>query len=389
MIRWLGIIALAAMMGTTTLAEDTEKKAEPTPQPKAEAKATTGAKPYLHPKVKMETSLGDIVLELDAEKAPITVVNFLTYMEDKFYEGTVFHRVISTFMIQGGGFTSDIVQKTEGLHPPIKLEADNGLKNQRGTIAMARTGNPDSATSQFFINVVNNTGLDYPKNGGYTVFGKVVEGMETVDKIKDTPVVKHPKYPSPRAVVPETPVLINKVAPVGKVEIDKIKAYAADAIAKYEAARKAKEEAEKAERDAAMKKSVEAAAAVIAAAEKETGKKITTTDSGLMYVDLVEGTGAAPQATDMVEVHYAGTLIDGTEFDSSYKRGEPAKFRLNRVIPGWTEGVGSMKVGGKRRLIIPPFLGYGERNMGRIPPNSTLVFDVELISIVGDDMGAK
>ena len=136
------------------------------------------------PQVKLSTSQGDIVLELDPTKAPKTVANFLGYVKDKHYDGTVFHRVIDGFMIQGGGFTPDMQQKpTKG---PIELEARNGLKNDRGTIAMARTGNPNSATSQFFINVVNNDMLNAPNPDGfgYAVFGKVVSGMDVVDKIR-------------------------------------------------------------------------------------------------------------------------------------------------------------------------------------------------------------
>jgi len=134
-------------------------------------------------KVKLETSMGDIVVELNEEAAPITVKNFLRYVQEGFFDGTIFHRVIPNFMIQGGGFTADMVQKKP--HPPIVNEAGNGLKNDRGTIAMARTSDPDSATAQFFINHKNNDRLNYVENRdpGYTVFGKVIEGMETVDKI--------------------------------------------------------------------------------------------------------------------------------------------------------------------------------------------------------------
>ena len=134
-------------------------------------------------KVKLETSMGDIVIELNEEAAPITVKNFLQYVEEGFYDGTIFHRVIPNFMIQGGGFTAEMVRKET--HAPIANEASNGLKNDRGTITMARTNNPDSATAQFFINHKNNNSLNYAenRNPGYTVFGKVIEGMETVDKI--------------------------------------------------------------------------------------------------------------------------------------------------------------------------------------------------------------
>ena len=132
----------------------------------------------------LETSLGDIEIELDRGKAPVTVDNFVMYVDEGFYDGLVFHRVIESFMIQGGGFQPDGTRR-EG-SDPIRNEARNGLKNERGAIAMARTSNPDSATSQFFINTVDNTGLDYPKPDGYgyAVFGKVVEGMDVVDAIE-------------------------------------------------------------------------------------------------------------------------------------------------------------------------------------------------------------
>lgn len=136
------------------------------------------------PRVKLATSAGDIVVELAPEKAPKTVANFLQYVNDKHYDGTVFHRVIDGFMIQGGGFTADMRQKPT--RAPVPLEASNGLKNAKYTIAMARTGDPNSATSQFFINVKDNTMLDAPNPDGYgyTVFGKVVSGADVVDKIR-------------------------------------------------------------------------------------------------------------------------------------------------------------------------------------------------------------
>ncbi len=134
-------------------------------------------------KVKLETSVGDIVIELNEDAAPITTKNFLQYVEEGFYDGTIFHRVIPDFMIQGGGFTAEMMKKET--RAPIANEASNGLKNARGTTAMARTSEPDSATAQFFINHADNDFLNYVDNNnpGYAVFGKVVEGMEAVDKI--------------------------------------------------------------------------------------------------------------------------------------------------------------------------------------------------------------
>jgi peptidyl-prolyl cis-trans isomerase A (cyclophilin A) len=158
------------------------------------------------PKVRLTTSMGDIVLELNPDKAPKTVENFLQYVRDKHYDGTVFHRVISNFMIQGGGFTPDLQQKPT--KTPIPLEAGNGLKNDRGAIAMARTGNPNSATSQFFINTVDNANLNapMPDGHGYAVFGKVVSGMEVVEKIRAVAVGDQGMHQN----VPKAPITILK-----------------------------------------------------------------------------------------------------------------------------------------------------------------------------------
>ncbi|OHB78240.1 MAG: peptidylprolyl isomerase [Planctomycetes bacterium RBG_16_55_9] len=133
--------------------------------------------------VKLQTSMGDIVIELDRQAAPVTTANFLEYAQSGFYDGTIFHRVIPGFMIQGGGFTAKLEKKET--RDPIINEARNGLSNVRGTIAMARTGDPNSATCQFFINHADNTPLDYADSGnpGYAVFGKVIEGMDVVDAI--------------------------------------------------------------------------------------------------------------------------------------------------------------------------------------------------------------
>ncbi len=142
-----------------------------------------------NPKVLLKTSKGDIELELYADKAPLSVKNFLRYVDEGFYDGTIFHRVINSFMIQGGGFDENMQKKHT--HAPVRNEANNGLKNRRGTIAMARTSSPHSATAQFFINHVDNDNLDFPGGDGwgYTVFGKVTMGMDTVDKIADVYIV--------------------------------------------------------------------------------------------------------------------------------------------------------------------------------------------------------
>ncbi len=159
----------------------------------------------------LKTSLGDIKIELDRAKAPISVANFESYVNDGLYDGTIFHRVIEGFMIQGGGFTTDMKKKQT--KAPIKNEADNGLKNLRGTIAMARTQAVHSATSQFFINVVDNSNLDYqgPGSFGYAVFGRVIEGLDVVDAIRSVPTTTV----GPHGDVPKEPVVIEKAMMVG------------------------------------------------------------------------------------------------------------------------------------------------------------------------------
>ena len=157
------------------------------------------------PQVKFVTSEGDFVVEVYPDKAPKTVENFLQYVKDKHYDGTIFHRVIDGFMIQGGGFAADMREKT--MRAPIPLEAGNGLKNDRGSIAMARTSNPNSATAQFFINVKDNAMLNAPSPDGYgyAVFGKIVSGMETVDKIRLTATGNKGQFQN----VPVNPIVIT------------------------------------------------------------------------------------------------------------------------------------------------------------------------------------
>lgn len=174
--------------------------------------AATGWAQTPNPKVLIKTNQGDITVELDAAKAPKSVENFLAYVKAGQYDGTIFHRVIDNFMIQGGGYTTELVPKG-GERAPIQNEATNGLSNLRGTLAMARTMDPHSATSQFFINVVDNKALDHVSTAdgrtwGYTVFGKVISGMEVVDKIKVMPTNRFsPEF----ANLPRPYVVIEKV----------------------------------------------------------------------------------------------------------------------------------------------------------------------------------
>ena len=194
-----GLLALLALALTAPVAaEDT-------------AAATAAA-----PQVRIDTSLGVMTVELAPDKAPETVANFLAYVDDGFYDDTVFHRIIEDFMIQGGGFTSDYRKKRTG--KPVRNEADNGLSNLRGTIAMARTGDPHSATAQFFINTVDNRNLDHTSKSssgwGYTVFGRVTEGLDVLDAIAGTPTSSGALAGYPARDVPVMPVMINSITRV-------------------------------------------------------------------------------------------------------------------------------------------------------------------------------
>ena len=196
-----------AVLGLTNTQAQDAKPAETKPEaPAAEAKPA--AKAIV---VTLETSKGNIEIELDKEKAPITVDNFVKYVKKGHYDGTIFHRVIPGFMVQGGGFTDKMEEKpTEAT---IKNEGKNGLKNMRGTVAMARRGDPDSASAQFFINVVDNAGLDYPNpdGHGYAVFGKVTKGMEVADAIVAVPSTTVGFHQN----VPAEPIVVKKATVTG------------------------------------------------------------------------------------------------------------------------------------------------------------------------------
>lgn len=198
-----GVVALA---GCSKSSSNEASKEPSSKTPSSAAGAAADAKPVT---VVVDTSMGAFKLRLDPAKAPETVQNFLQYVDDRHYDGTIFHRVISTFMIQGGGFTPELNEKPT--RAPIKNEAGNGLKNRRGTVAMARTMIPDSATSQFYVNVVDNPFLDFrdpsPNGIGYAVFGEVVEGMDVVDRIKNVPTGRQKGMSD----VPNDPVIIKSI----------------------------------------------------------------------------------------------------------------------------------------------------------------------------------
>ncbi len=201
--RLLGILLLSlGIIGHSTAGDGPA-------EPENETKPTNQYEEMKHPRVILQTNHGDILIELYPDKAPVTVENFLRYTDDGFYDGTIFHRVISGFMIQGGGFDADM--KKRATRSPIRNEADNGLQNERGTIAMARLPAPDTATSQFFINHRNNAMLNHrnrtPQGFGYCVFGRVVDGMDVVDRIAQVRTTTHGGHEN----VPVEPVVIEHI----------------------------------------------------------------------------------------------------------------------------------------------------------------------------------
>lgn len=376
-ITMLGMASLAFAQGETKAADTDKLKTAENPSD------SSMAWDY----VLMSTNKGDILLRLNKTQAPVSTANFLKYVNDGDYNGTIFHRVIGDFMIQGGGFDENYEKRPA--NAPIKNEWTNGLKNENYTIAMARLGgNPDSATNQFFINVKDNAFLDRPQGDGaaYAVFGHVIAGKKAVDAIRDTPTQDRG---GPHVTSPVDQVVIQSAKQVDFKEAVKI------ATANGEQASVCSDMTPN------EKQASEVAAKIKNAMEKK--QMLSKTDvepkelpgmavdraadgsneDGLMWWTIKEGTGVQPVSTaDTVKVHYTGYLLDGTKFDSSVDRGEPIEFALNRVIPGWTVGVGSMKVGETRKLQIPATLGYGARGAGGvIPPNATLVFDVELLDV--------
>ena len=305
---------------------------------------------------KFNTNKGEIVCRLEYQKTPLTCANFVGLAEGKlkndqkdmgvpYYDGLKFHRVINDFMIQGG---CPLGTGTGGPGYRFPDEIDATLKHTGpGILSMANAG-PGTNGSQFFITHVATPHLD----GKHTVFGSVIEGMDIVNKIVKDDVIN-------------TLTILRVGAEAEAFVADQA---SFDSLLENFASA-AKERAEKA-----------------AAAQMETLKtqfpNAQKTESGLLYVVEAEGTGAQPAVGANVSVHYTGKLLDGTVFDSSISRGEPIQFPVGtgRVIPGWDEGIMMMKQGGKRTMIIPPALAYGERATGPIPANSWLVFEVELVS---------
>ena len=306
---------------------------------------------------KFVTNKGEITCELEYEKTPITVANFAGLAEGtkelgggagkagtRFYDGLTFHRVIGDFMIQGG---CPLGTGTGGPGYTFPDEIDPSLKHSGpGILSMANAG-PGTNGSQFFITHVATPHLD----GKHTVFGRVVSGMDVVNKIQKD----------------------DKIESIEIIRVGKdAKAFKSDQAA-FDALLEGQESRAKEKELAAMEEAM----------EQINGQypDAITTATGLKYVVNAEGEGETPAPGAMVKVHYTGKLLDGTKFDSSVDRGTPIDFPVGqgRVIKGWDEALLTMKKGEKRTLIIPASLGYGPSGRGPIPPNATMIFDVELI----------
>ncbi|MFC0425862.1 peptidylprolyl isomerase [Chryseobacterium scophthalmum] len=315
----------------------------------------------------IQTTKGNLIVKFEDKKSPVTVANFVGLAEGKidnkakakgvpFYDGTIFHRVIKDFMIQGGD-----PQGTGMGDPGYKFEDEkNDLKHTgKGILSMANSG-PNTNGSQFFITEVATPWLD----GRHTIFGEVVKGTETIDAIATVEKGAQDK--------PKTDIVLEKVSIFSKG--DEYKGYDAAKTfneGKGKIAANNKAMAEKAEAEA--KKALE---------DLKAGMQVT--ESGLYYKITKKTEGKAAKAGDNVQVHYAGKLTNGTEFDSSFKRNEPLEFPVGtgRVIKGWDEGILLLKEGETATLLIPPAMGYGERGAGGvIPPNAWLIFDVELVKV--------
>ncbi|MBT8259175.1 MAG: peptidylprolyl isomerase [Bacteroidia bacterium] len=302
---------------------------------------------------KIKTTKGDILLDLEYEKAPGTVGNFVALAEgemensakalsEPYFNGLKFHRVIADFMIQGGcplgtGTGNPGYQFDDEFHPDLKHDGP-------GVLSMANAG-PGTNGSQFFITHIATPWLD----NKHTVFGKVKEGQDVVDSIAQDDVMEH-----------------IEIIRVG-TNAEEFKA--PKAFNSFESSRQERLQKEKEHKEAELD-------AITAGFEK--------TESGLRYQIIQEGDGIKAEKGQTVSVHYKGQLTDGTVFDSSYKRNQPLDFPLGvgQVIPGWDEGIGLLKVGDKARFVIPSDLAYGNQGAGGvIPPNATLIFDVELVKV--------
>lgn len=325
-----------------------------------------------------QTSKGNMIVKLEDKDAPVTVANFVGLAEGKidnkarakgvpFYDGTIFHRVIKDFMIQGGD-----PQGTGMGDPGYKFDDEkNNLQHTgKGILSMANSG-PNTNGSQFFITEVATPWLD----GKHTIFGKVVDGLDVVDSIANVEKGAQDK--------PKTDVVLEKVSVFTKG--DEYKGYdAAKIFSEGKGKIKDNNKAIMAKLEVDKKKKAEEFAANQQKMVDDLKATMQSTPSGLYYKITKTTEGIAPKKGDEVAVHYAGKLVDGTEFDSSFKRNQPIDIPIGvgQVIKGWDEGILLLKEGEAATLLIPSELGYGANGAGGvIPPNAWLIFDVELVKV--------
>lgn len=316
---------------------------------------------------KLQTSKGDMIVKFHEKESPVTVANFIGLAQGKienkskkkgepFYDGTIFHRVISDFMIQGGD-----PQGTGMGDPGYKFDDErNDLKHLgKGVLSMANSG-PNSNGSQFFITEVPTPWLD----GKHTIFGQVVKGLEVIDSI----------------------AAVDKGAndkPLTNVVLEKVEIFEKGAeYNNYDAAKvfaEGKGKIKETNQNYLKLKEEEAAKQL-----EQLKSNLSKTGSGLMFTITEKGSGKEISKGSKAAVHYAGRLVDGTEFDNSFKRNEPITLTvgIGQVIPGWDEGLLMLREGDKATFLIPPALGYGARGAGGvIPPNAWLIFDVEVVEV--------
>lgn len=349
------------------------------------------------------TSKGDIFIQLFPDMTPLTVMNFVNLAQRGYYDGLKFHRVIPNFMIQGG----DPLGNGSG-NPGYRFEDefDPGLRHDGpGVLSMANSG-PRTNGSQFFIT----HGPTPHLNDKHSVFGRVLQGQDVVNAIQKNDTIDSVMifgsctdlFTKHKAKLDEWNAVLDKGYPkkesAASAEKHQACAAAAQGLLGMCGANRKKIETAAVASAASAKQKADAAALALKGLQPqidEAQKLLQSmnvdlsgarqTESGLWIVPIKEGNGPSPEPTDNVEVHYTGWLVTGYKFDSSVDRGQPAKFPLNRVVGGWTEGVGQLQTGGSCYLVIPPELGYkaGGRPRAGIPGNGVLVFKVELLSIVG------
>ena len=315
----------------------------------------------LHPWLKMETTLGDLIFELDAQEAPTVVINFVEYAEGGEYDGTIFHRVVPERILQGGGYTPDLEFKPRSVPQVVPDNWHVELHSTEGTIALVRPSDQlGMSTAEFFVNLTDNVHHDMGRNHGrYAVFGRVVGGHDTINRIRSTPVGPDARYGrgfSP--VVPSTPVVIHSARLMTPFDADAARAviavrYPTPAIA----------------------------------VEKLFGKKVADalaeTGTGLQIADITPGRGPrSPEPSNDIEYQYRGTFLNGKEFENSYERQEPLVRTLSAMIPGLQEAFSTMTEGGHRVAVLPPELAYGDGGIpGIIPAGSILIYELELVDI--------